>query len=85
MKKTNSTEDTSGLFVKGQRVRSKSKGPKRDSEVSSSFSYYFCKKSGHIKKKCMKYKEMLKRKGDKDSDGLVPVESQIKRDCRRSR
>ena len=35
----------------------------------SSFSCYFCKKPGHIKKNCMKYKEMLKRKGDKDSDG----------------
>ena len=57
------------MFVKGQRGRSKSRGPKRDSDASSSFSYYFCKKPGHIKKNCMKYKEMLKRKGDKDSDG----------------
>ena len=54
------------MFVKGQRGRSKSRGPKR---VSSSFSYYFCKKLGHIKKNCMKYKEMLKMKYCKDYDG----------------
>jgi len=69
MKKTISTEKASGLFVKDQRGRSKSRRSKRDSEASSSFSYYFCKKSEHIKKNYMKYKEMLKRKGDKDSDG----------------
>jgi len=68
MKKTNSMEEASGLFVKGYRGRSKSMRPKRDPEASKSFSYYFCKKPGHIKKNCMKYKEMLKRKGDKDSD-----------------
>jgi len=50
MKKTDSTE-ASGLFVKDQRGRSKSRGPKRDPEASSSFSCYFCKKPGHIKKK----------------------------------
>jgi len=65
MKKTDSMEEASGLFVKGQRERSKSRGPKRDPEASSSFFCYFCKKPGHIKKKCMKYKEMLKRKGGK--------------------
>ena len=42
----------------------------RDPEASNSFSCYFCKKRGHIKKNCMKYKEMLKRKGDKNSDGV---------------
>jgi len=68
MKKTDSTEEASGLFVKGERGRSKSRGFKRDPEVSSSFSCYFYKKPGHIKKNCMKYKEMMKRKGDKDSD-----------------
>jgi len=26
----------------------------------------------------MRYKELLKKKGGKDSEGLVPVESQIK-------
>jgi len=57
------------LFVKGQRRRSKSRGPKRDLEASNSFSYYFCKKLGHIKKNCMKYEEIQKRKGGKDSDG----------------
>jgi len=56
------------LFVKGKRGRSKSRGPKRDPETSSSFSYYFCKKPGHIKKNCMKYKEILKTKGRKNSD-----------------
>ena len=68
MKKTDSTEEASGLFVKGQRKRSKNRGPKRDLEASSSFTCYFCKKSGHIKKNCMKYKEMLKKRGDKDSN-----------------
>ena len=68
MKKTDSTEEASSLFVKGQRRRSKSRGPKRDLEASSSFSCYFCKKPRHIKKNCMKYKKMLKRKGDKDSN-----------------
>ena len=57
------------MFVKGQRGRSKSKGPKRNSEAFSSFSCYYCKKSGHIKKNCMKYREMLKRKCGKDFDG----------------
>ena len=50
MKKTDSTEEASGLFVKGQRRRSKSRGPKRDPKTSSSFSCYFCKKPEHIKK-----------------------------------
>ena len=54
IKKTDYTKEASGLFVKGQRGRSKSRGPKRDSEASSSFSCYFCKKPGHIKKNCMK-------------------------------
>jgi len=74
MKKTDSTEEASRLFVKCQRGRSKSRGPKRDPEISSSFSCYFCRKPGHIKKNCMKYKEMLKRKGDKDSDGVSTSE-----------
>jgi len=58
------------LFIKGQRGRSKSRGPKRDPEASSSFSCYFCKKSGNIKKNYMKYNEMLKKKSGKDSDGV---------------
>ena len=70
--------EASGLLVKGQRGRSKSRGPKRDQEASNSFTCYFCKKSEHIKKNCMKYKKMLKKKDSKDSDGLVPMESQIK-------
>ena len=57
MKKTDSTEEASGLFVNGQRGRLKSRGLKRDLEAYSSFSCYFCKKLGHIKKNCMKYKE----------------------------
>ena len=36
--------------------------------ASNRFFCYFCKKPGHIKKNCMKYKEMLNRKGDKDSN-----------------
>jgi len=78
IEKTDSTEETSGLFVNGQRERSKSKGSKRDLEDSSSFSCYFCKKSGHIKKNCIKYKEMLKKKDGKDSDGGSISGSQIK-------
>ena len=54
MKNIDSTEEASKLFVKGQRGRSKSRGPKRDPEASSSFSCDLCKKSGHIKKNCMK-------------------------------
>ena len=65
MKKIDSTKEALGLFVKGLRGRSKSRGPKRDPEASSSFSYYFCKKPRHIKNNCMKYKEMLKRRGDR--------------------
>ena len=61
-------EEASELFVKGQRGRLKSRRPKRDSEASSSFACCYCRKP-HIKKNLMKYKEMLKRKGDKDSDG----------------
>jgi len=54
MKMTGSTNEASGLFIKGQRGRSKCREPKRDPEASSSFSYYFCKKSGHIKKNYIK-------------------------------
>ena len=68
MKKTDSTEEASGLFIKGQRGRPKSRGPKRDPHASNSFACYFYKKPTHIKKNCMKYKEMLKKKDGKDSD-----------------
>ena len=78
MKKTDFTDEALGLVVMGQRGRSKSRGPKRDLEASSSFACYFCIKPEHIKKNYMKYKEMLKKKGGKDSDRLVPVESQNK-------
>jgi len=50
MKKIDSMEEVSRLFIKGQRESSKSRGPKRDPEPSSSFYCYFCKKLGHIKK-----------------------------------
>jgi len=69
IKKIDSMEEALGLFVKGHRGRSKSKEPKKDLETFSSFSCYFCKKPGHIKKNCIKYKETLKKKDDKDSDG----------------
>jgi len=59
IKKTDSMKEGSRLFVKGQRERSKSRGPERDLESSNSFSCYFCKKPGYIKKNCMKYKENL--------------------------
>ena len=44
-------------------------GTQKEPEASRSFSCYFYKKSGDIKKNCMKYKEMLKKKDGKDSDG----------------
>ena len=50
MRNIDSIEEDSGLSVKGQRKRSNSRGLKRDPEASSSFSFYFCKKPGHIKK-----------------------------------
>ena len=56
------------MFVKGQRGRSKSRGPKKDPKASNNISCYFCKKPEHIKKNCMKYKEMLKTRGGKDYD-----------------
>jgi len=68
MKKTDSNKGGPGLFIKGQRGRSKDRGPKRDSEATISFSCYFCKKLGHIKKNYIKHKEMLKRKDGKNSD-----------------
>ena len=71
MKKINSTEEASGLVVKSQRGRSKSRGLKRNPEVSSNFVFYYYRKAGHIKKNCMKCKKMLKKKDDKDSDGLL--------------
>ena len=37
MKKTDSIEEASGLFVKSQKGRSKSRGPKRDLEASSTY------------------------------------------------
>ena len=78
MKKIDSIEEASGLFIKGQRGRSKSRGLKRNPETSSTFSCHLYKKPGHIKKNYMKYKEMLKRKGGKILMKLVPVKSQIK-------
>ena len=68
MKKIDSIEEALGLVVKGQRGRSKSRDLKRDQETSNSFSCYFYKKPGHIKKNCTKYKEMLKKKDGKNSD-----------------
>ena len=51
MKKTDFTEEVSGLVIKGQRGRSQSRGSKRDPKVLLAI---FAKKSGHIKKNCMK-------------------------------
>jgi len=68
MNKIDSTEKASRLVVKSQRRRSKNSGPKRNPEASNNFVCYFCKKLGHTKKNCMKYKEMLKKKGSKNSD-----------------
>ena len=68
MRKMNFTEKASGLLVKGQKGRSRSRGPKRDPSTSSSNAYYYCRKSELIKKICFKYKEMLKKKGGKDTN-----------------
>ena len=78
MKKTDSTKDALGLVIKGQKDRSKSRRPKKDPDASISNACYYCKKPWHIKKNCMKCKEMLKKKGGKNSDELVLVESQNK-------
>jgi len=58
MKKTDSIEKASGLVVKGQSGRSKSKGLKKDSDASSSNASYYCRKPAHIKKICMKFKDV---------------------------
>ena len=50
MKKIDSTDEASGLFVKDQRGMSKSRGPKRDPEAFNSFSCYFYKKLGISRK-----------------------------------
>jgi len=50
------------------RERTQSRGHKRDAEASKSFACYFCKKPGHINKNCMKYKEILKKRGGKVSN-----------------
>ena len=70
--------DSTEKALRSQRGISKSRGLKRDPEASSSFACYFCKKPGYIKKNCMKYKEILKRKGEKNSDGASTMKSQIK-------
>ena len=43
--------------------------PKKDPSTSSSDTCYYCKKAGHNKKKYLKYKEILKKKDDNDTDG----------------
>ena len=68
MKKTDFTEDASRLVVKSPRWRSKSRRQKKDPDASSSNACYYCRKPGHIKKIYMKYKEMLKKKGGKNSN-----------------
>jgi len=44
-------------------------GPKRNPDASSNNACNYCGKPWHIKKNCMKYKEMLKKKGGNDSNG----------------
>ena len=78
MKKIDSTEEPSELFVKGQRERSKNRGPKRNPKAYSSFFCYFCKKLEHIKKIVLNTRKCWKGKAAKILMGLVPVESQIK-------
>lgn len=64
-KKMDSIEEASGLFVNGKKRSNK------DSSVSSGKVCFFCKKSGHFKKNCFKYLEMLMNKGVKVLIGLV--------------
>ena len=78
IKKTNFTEEDSGLVINGQTGRSKIKGPKRDLDASSGNACYYCRKSGHLKKNYMKYKKMLRRKVIKILMGLVPKKSHNK-------
>ena len=78
MKKTDFTEEASGLVVKGQRGTSRSREAIKDPSVSSSNACYYCRKSGHIKKIYFKYKEILKKKDGIHIDGVVPVKSQNK-------
>ena len=40
-----------------------------DPSISSSNACYYCRKPVHIKKKYFKYKEILKKKDDNDTDG----------------
>ena len=77
IKKIDSIDEVSGLAVKGQRERSKSKGQKEDPDVSSSNTCYYSRKLGHVNKNCIKYKEMLKKKGGKDSDGASRKADQV--------
>ena len=78
IKKTDSMEEALGLFVKGQRGRSKSRGYKRDPKASSIFFLLLLQEIRAYQENCMKYKEILKEKAAKILMGLVPVESQIK-------
>src|SRR5436190_6822526 len=68
MKKTDTTEEASGLVTKKGRGGSRSRGPKRDKESSNLGVCYYCKKPGHFKRDCLKREEALKKAGKK-SDG----------------
>src|SRR3954466_7974382 len=68
MKKTDTTEEASGLVTKKGRGRSRSRGPKGDKESSNLGNCYYCKKPGHFKRDCLKREEALKKAG-KRSDG----------------
>ena len=70
MKRTDSKEEsTSGLMasVNNKKGKGKSKSSGEGGESSSARVCYWCKKSGHIKKDCFKFKEHMKKKGGSDS------------------
>jgi len=50
MKKTDFTEETSGLVIKWQMGRSWSREPKKDPSASSSDAYYYCRNQGTSRK-----------------------------------
>src|SRR5436190_15575856 len=65
MKKTDTTEEASGLVVKKDRGRSCSRGHKGDKESSNLGNCYYCKKSGHFEGDFLKREEVLKKAGKK--------------------
>ena len=68
MKKTDSNKGGQDCLSRARGEDQRIGDPKGIQRLLSVFSFYFCKKLGHIKKNYMKQKEMLKRKDGKNSD-----------------